>query len=221
MRKLFRKCLLCVCLLLGLTIIMPVHLQAVPKVNTPKLKSVKGIDYNSIKITWKRSKNATGYLIYRDNRKLATVIGGKRTTFTDKKIQFGKGYKYSVKAYQVYKKKYVYSQNSKSITGKACLKTPQLSKIKYWNSGAPYATGVQYGTIWKKVSGAEGYQVEIKEFGWKGSTGSSSYRYTRNTKASIQFSDVYKFGIRARAYRMVNGTRVYGAYSKWVWKTMY
>ena len=104
MRKLFRKCLLCVCLLLGLTIIMPVHLQAVPKVNTPKLKSVKGIDYNSIKITWKRSKNATGYLIYRDNRKLATVIGGKRTTFTDKKIQFGKRYKYSVKAYQVYKK---------------------------------------------------------------------------------------------------------------------
>lgn len=115
----------------------------------------------------------------------------------------------------------MYSQNSKSITGKACLKTPQLSKIKYWNSGAPYATGVQYGTTWKKVSGAEGYQVEIKEFGWKGSAGSSSYRYTRNTKTSIQFSDVYKLGIRVRAYRMVNGTRVYGAYSKWAWKTMY
>ena len=100
MRTFLGKWLVCVCLLLGLTIIMPVHLQAAPKVNTPKLKSVKGIDYNSIKITWERSKNATGYMIYRDNRKLATVIGGKRITFTDKKIQFGKRYKYSVKAYR-------------------------------------------------------------------------------------------------------------------------
>lgn len=115
----------------------------------------------------------------------------------------------------------MYSQNSNSIIGSSYLKIPKLSKIKFWSSGAPYATGVQYGTTWKKINGAMGYQVEIKEYGWKESEGTSTYRYTQNTKASVSFSDVYKFGMRVRAYRMVNGTIVYGTYSKWVWKTMY
>lgn len=217
----FKKWLVIIFLLCGLIKFGTVNSYAAPNLNKPKLKTAKETSYNRIKIVWEKNKKASGYIIYRNGSVLVNIKNGKQTSFTDKNVQIGKAYKYSIKAYRTYKSKRLYSEESNRITCKTSLKTPQLSKISFWRSGAPFATGVEYGVTWNKIKGADGYQVETKEYDWKGNDGTSFYKYTKNPKASIQFSDIYKFGFRARAYRIVNGTYVYSAYSKWKWKIMY
>ena len=155
------------------------------------------------------------------NKKLNEIKNRRKTTWIDKKVEFGKKYKYSIRSYKTYKNKRIYSARSKNVTGSIKLGSPKLTPIKYWSSAAPSASGQEYRTTWKKVQNADGYIVETKEYGWDGSNGYSYLKRTKQTYASIQFSDVYKFGFRVRAYKVVKGKNVYGPYSQWVWKKMY
>ena len=223
-----KKLLGTVILTVILVLTMSLNVQAASKIPAPQIGNAKSVNSKSIKITWKKCKNVSGYVVYRNNKRLAVIKGSNKNTYTDKKIQSGKSYKYSVKAYRQYKKKRVYSAKSKTVTGKAMagknssgLGTPELTAIRFFRSGAPYADGVEYGTTWKKIKGADGYQVESKEYGWKTASAYKAIKKTKGTSASIQFSDIYKFGFRVRAYKIVNGKTVYGPYSKWVWKQMY
>ena len=52
--------------------------------------------------------------------------------------------------------------------------------------------------------------METKEYGWDGSNGYSYLKRTKQRYASIQFSDVYKFGFRVRAYKVVKGKMFMG-----------
>ena len=67
---------------------------------------------------------------------------------------------------------------------------------------------------WKKVSGASGYQIYMK-------TGSGKYKLVKTikkgttvkcTKTKLKKGSKYTF--KVRAYKTVNGKKVYGAYSK-------
>ena len=67
------------------------------------------------------------------------------------------------------------------------------------------------------VSGATGYQVAYKKVGsgsWKNASVTSS-----TTKTLTGLSCGSKYSIKVRAYKTVNGTRTYGAYSKIGYKT--
>lgn len=214
-----------ICVITGLLIILiltTVNLYATPIVNAPKIKRIKEINYHTVKISWEKTNDADGYVVYRNNKTLKTLTGKNQTSVIDKKVEVGNKYKYYIKAYRVYQNKKIYSDKSNTLTGYTSLEIPKLTKIEFWRSGAPYATGEEYGTTWKKIKGADGYQVETKSYGWQGDKeGYIFYSYTQKTQASIQFSDIYKFGFRVRAYHIVNGKRVYGSYCKWIWKKMY
>ncbi len=99
------------------------------------------------------------------------------------------------------------------------LAKPQLISCKnttpsYWKY---CVAGNRYTLKWKKVNGAKGYQVQYSGREW----GEKNYGgiYTDTTKDSyyhIGGSCIDKFKIRVRAYKVVNGKKVYGPWSKWV-----
>lgn len=214
-----RLVIVTVCLLIFIT--FPLKINASSKLEEPKIKSINSVNARYLKITWKECQNVSGYIIYRDNKKLNEIKNRRKTIWIDKKVEFGKKYKYSIRSYKTYKNKRIYSARSKNVTGSIKLGSPKLTPIKYWSSAAPFASGQEYRTTWKKVQNADGYIVETKEYGWDGSNGYSYLKRTKQRYASIQFSDVYKFGFRVRAYKVVKGKNVYGPYSQWVWKKMY
>ncbi len=86
-----------------------------------KLEKVTG-GKKSVKLQWKKAANASGYYIYRSTskggkyKKIATVKGATKTTYTDKKLKAKKRYYYKVVSYRV--------ENKLTATGKA-------SNIKY------------------------------------------------------------------------------------------
>ena len=81
--------------------------------------------------------------------------------------------------------------------------------------------GVSYSISWNKISGASGYQVRYYEreaeydnwYTWK--------ETTKKCKAYIGFSSIYQFKVKVRAYRISNGKKIYGPWSKARKKTMY
>lgn len=104
---------------------------------------------------------------------------------------------------------------SASAATKVNLKAPTVSNWKKtWdgNWSTPKANGVAYTITWNKVSGASGYQVKVstKEGTW------SSYRYVLTKKRSYTEagSTVEKSKARVRAYKVVNGKKQYGSWSK-------
>ena len=82
----------------------------------PRLSKVVRVN-KSVKITWKKSKGASGYYVMRKTensswKKIKTVKGGSKTSYTDKKVKSGTTYYYTVKAY---KGKKVSSYNKKGL----------------------------------------------------------------------------------------------------------
>jgi peptidoglycan hydrolase-like protein with peptidoglycan-binding domain len=62
----------------------------------PKRVTVSTVDYQSLKISWEASPNATGYLVYRDDFIVAAVTG---TTYTDTSLPQVSTHKYTVSSY--------------------------------------------------------------------------------------------------------------------------
>lgn len=90
----------------------------------PKLSKVTRVD-KSVKFTWKKSKGAAGYYVYRKAgngswKKIKSIKGASKTSYIDKKVKNGTTYYYTVKAY---KGKKVSSYNKKGL--KIVFKLPE------------------------------------------------------------------------------------------------
>lgn len=170
--------------------------------------------YNSIRLTWDKLSNVTGYRVYRStNGKsfscIATLKGSNILTYTNKNLTTGKNYYYKVCAYfddtNVDKRYYGAMSNSVKIK-------PTVSKVtikSVVNSSAKKAT-----LTWNKVTGANGY--EIYQAGSKNGTYTRIKTVTSGgtltfTKAKLKTGKTYYY--KMRAYRIVDGSKKYGSYS--------
>ena len=158
-KKLFAV-LIAVCMMV---IGFPVTSQAAVRVSAPRLKSAKSAS-SGIQLTWSKVSNASGYVIYRNDKCIGGVKGNKTVSYIDRKAKTGSRYTYLVRAFRQYGKKRVYSSASNRLQGvrKAVsnngLGTPVQTGVRFWkNLSANGANGVTYGTTWKKVKGAYGY----------------------------------------------------------------
>ena len=118
-------------LMLAVILLMPASIQAAAKPGAVKLTKITAVDYNKINIKWKKSSDATGYIVYYKEAgnskwiKLKT-LGSTKSSYThtsSKKypIIVGQKYQYTVKAYNRDTKKYG-SYNTKGLTVTASLK---------------------------------------------------------------------------------------------------
>ena len=173
---------------------------ALPK--KPKLKTAESVDFNAIKVTWKKVDGASGYYVYRkaDGEKhfkqIAEVNGNKTFTSTDLSATTGVKYQYTVRAYRNRNgKPYAGLYDSKGVTATACTKAPTIK------SGVSTVSD-KLKLTWSKVNGATGYNVYRKLENDK------NYKLikTINGNGNVEFTDSgLKCGVKY--YYRVNGFR--------------
>ena len=186
--------------------------KAKPVLAAPKLQKAVSADYNSLKISWKKTAGADGYRIYRktgkESYRQVAQVKATQTVYQDKnsKLQTGKKYTYTVKAYRTVNKKAVYSSYDKK--GVTAAPVPSTPSIKLKSAGKGKVT-----VSWNRISGASGYVIYSKTSAggsWKTAVVVKSGKTLSRTVSAKSKKTVY---YAVRAFRTVNGKRVYSSLS--------
>lgn len=166
--------------------------------------SVSRQNYRSLKVTWNRMHGVSSYEVYRATAKNGTYTRIKtessRAAFTDTGVKPGKTYYYKVRARlgaKTYRDSSVASKSARPVT-------PTLR----------LAAGKRKVTVkWSSVSSVTGYCV------YRSGTKNGTYRSikrvdgktTRFVNKKLQKGKRYYY--KVRAYKLVNGKRIYSDYS--------
>ena len=217
MKKKLKRSILMLFLAIMMITILPTSASAATNKTSPgkvTLTKVSSSAYNKITINWKKTSNATNYVIYYKKSgaskwtKLATVKSTQTSyTHTSSKkypITIGQKYTYTVRAYNSKSKKYG-SYNKKGLTTKTIPSTVKLGKATL-NSKKTAVT-----VTWNKTNSCNYYVIYRK-------AGSSS----KWTKLATVKSSVTKYtdkkpvkGVKntytVRSY--YSKTKVYGKYN--------
>lgn len=198
------------------TIVADYHVELADKKDTFKASSpqnlkTKVLNYKTIQVSWTGTDYADSYNVYRKTgsgnwKKIASGITG--VSYKDTKAVTGTTYSYTVRAVSyTWGKAVLSSYDRSSVRGKAKLTAVSLTSVK--NAGKNTVK-----VSWKKVTGANGYRV------YRSTSKNGEYTSTGFIKkgSTVTFKDkkvsegkTYYYKIRA--YRTVNGKRVYGPYS--------
>lgn len=121
-----RVCMVLCMVLIGLGVRGDIpKAAAAEKLEAPQGVCVTRKSDKALRLRWKAVKGASGYVISRKEhgkkryKKVKMVAGGKKRTWTDKKVKTGKTYTYVVKAYKKEKGKKNYGNNSMWVSAKA------------------------------------------------------------------------------------------------------
>ncbi len=215
------------CALLVMVILASGQAQAAGiKPETPVLEKAASYNYQKIKLTWQPVEGADGYQIYRASsekgtfRLIATITDPEKTTYINGSRTTGKTYFYKIRAFDKQGSKTVYSRFS-------AVKSAYARPVKVKNLTAQWMPSGGYSLQWDAVKGADGYQVAVKQKGDTSWRKGWYYRQGATYEETIFVGDIavngtsaavgagncdYQF--RVRAYRTVNGKRVYGLYSE-------
>lgn len=166
--------------------------------------------YNSIKLTWNKLGDVTGYWIYRktpgSKYKTIAKVSGTTVSYKDKNLVTGKKYYYKIKGY-----KKIGQTTYKGSKSKASKAYPKPAKVKITSIKSTAKCAKLY---WKKVAGASGYVIYRSE--------SKTGKYTKikeikkQTKISYNNTGLLKgktYYYKVMAYRNMSGIYVYGKYS--------
>ena len=191
----------------------PVSKQKV-KVGTSSVKrtaSASTTSYNAVTVKWSKVNGANGYKVYRSTSVNGTYkalkVVANATSYTDKTTTCGTTYYYKVRAYRLSGKTKCYGDLSKAKSGRAL---PGTTTIKA--SSECFQTKVNLK--WVKVYGASGYEI------YRSTSKSGKYTLVKNiksgrtvkwTNSGLKKGQYYYYKIRA--YRTVDGKKLYGGYS--------
>lgn len=181
---------------------------------TPASVKVKRNTYNSLKITWSKVPDATGYKVYRSEslngtyKRIATLKGAKKVSYKDKRKSCGKTYYYKVKAYKTVNFKKYHGTSTSAVSGRT---TP--SGTSFTNETMSWYSSVTLK--WKKSAGASGYVIYRSTKPDSGYTAIKTITSGKTLKyVNSSLSSTTKYYYKVRPYVNVNGTKVYGTYSK-------
>lgn len=165
------------------------------------------VTYDSVRLTWGAVQGVGGYEIYRLNPNGETVVAGTTatTSFTDTKLSCGSTYTYKVRAYEDFNGTRVYGEYSTAVTATPMPSVPGNFRANRW-------LGRNVRLRWSAVAGANGYEVFRAE--------SETGEFTRVKRTIFRFwynlflSSDKTYFYKVRAYRNVNGVKVYGDFTE-------
>ena len=191
----------------GMKAAIKVTVQAEAKLAEPK--SVKAVQTSAkaVKVTWSKVTGAKQYDVYRS----AKVSSGFRkigtatvTSYKDKKATPGKTWYYKVVAVSRI------AGNNSAMSGAArisMLKKPSI-KVKSMNSG-------QVTVKWNKIKGVKGYQIYVSTKKTGGLKKKLTLMKASKVKSTVKkLKSGRKYYFKVRAYKKINGKKIYGAFSK-------
>lgn len=177
-----------------------------------KPASVKAttVSSNSVKLSWKKNANASGYIIevYNGKKwvKKGKVTKNSTVSYTVTKLsKASTTYKFRVKAYKLKGKTAVYSPVSATVSAKTAPSAIKGLKV--------YARGKTSVTIsWTKNTSAAGYVVQVFKNGkWVNFKTITSAKTTSCKVTGLKPNTKYNF--RVRAYANNGKSKLYGSYA--------
>lgn len=162
----------------------------------------------SIKASWKKVTGASGYKVELLNSKgkVVKTVATTKTAYTFEKLSKVTTYKIKVTAYKTIDSKKVYSTVSTTITTSTAPAKATLSKV---TAGSNSAT-----PTWKKVSSASGYEVMYSTSSKFSSSKTATVSKGSSTKTTIKkLTKGKKYYFKVRAYKTVDGKKIYSAWS--------
>ena len=178
------------------------------KIQLGKVKGLKNgtLKTDSVQIKWNKLTGATNYQIYRYDSakkkyvKLKTVSSGK-SSYTDKKREPARAYKYKVRAYRSAGGKTSYSSYSDVLYTAA--KPKKVSTLT-----AKKKTKNSVKLTWKKTTRADGYQIyhyNSTKKKWEKVT--TIKKGTTVTYTNKKLKSKKKYYVRIRSYKIIDGKK--------------
>lgn len=171
---------------------------------TSKITTNNGID--SIKASWKKVPNASGYKVELLNSKgkVLKTVDTEKTKYTFKKLSKTTNYKIRVTAYKISGEKKKYSDLRTIISTSTAPSKVVLSKL---TAGSKSIT-----PVWSAVNGVSGYEVQYSTSS-KFKNAKTVTEKKNNKKTIKKLKKGQKYYVRVRAYKLVDDKKVYGTWS--------
>ncbi len=181
-------------------------------VQATKIKSVSQTAPNSLKISWKKSTSASGYILYYktagESYKKIKTFSQNQTSYTHKSLKTNKTYFYKIKAYKISGGKKYYSNYSYTYKQKVIDPTPNRPEI----SSVTQLDTTTAKIKWSKVSDVDSYQLYCKTSGGSYKliatldSDTSSFKHRKLTPGK-------KYFYKVRACKTKWGKTYYGKWS--------
>ena len=176
-----------------------------PKLEVPNIEvKQSGI---GVKVNISKANNPTGYIIYRsgengDYTKIATT---SNLSYKDCGIIFTSSYYYKVRAYKTVGKTTYYSEYTKPQLINTYVPRPTI-RVERTDTR-------EINISWDKLAGSTGYEIYVSEDGNNFTLlkDITSYQTDNYTKSGLELDKTYY--IKARTYIILNGEKIYSAYS--------
>lgn len=161
----------------------------------------------SVKVSWNEVAGATGYQVWRGTSETGsfTALGSVTTTSrTCTGLTCGSTYYFKVRAYIEVNGTRIYGKYSTIVSA-----VPKPSKPTGVKTTVSSATAVTVS--WNAVSGATGYEV------WRATSASGTFSktgaVTETSRRCPGLTTGKTYYFKVRAYKTVNGEKIYGPYS--------
>ena len=126
--------------------------------DNPTITEVKNAAHRTLRVEWAIVEGAAGYQVYRSDKQdgeytlLAEIADGMAMSFDDATCECGKPYYYYIKACQQTDTETLWGEASAIASGRT---TPEKVSLR----GATSEKETKVTLTWKKVNGAQGYEV--------------------------------------------------------------
>lgn len=168
---------------------------------------------NFITLTWDKQTAANGYEVFKYNASSKKYVLYKNITNPNTNtckvtgLASNSKYNFKVRAYQIDDSEKTYAPFGAVVSQYTSIAKPNLNSAKSTSKKKIKAS-------WSKVGGASGYQVmwsTYKNFSKNYKTKSVKAKYSSKTVTTAQSKKTYY--VRVRAYKTINGKKVYSQWS--------
>ncbi|WP_298654188.1 GH25 family lysozyme [uncultured Eubacterium sp.] len=168
---------------------------------------------NFVTLTWNKQTAANGYEVFKYDASSKKYVLYKNITNPNTNtckvtgLASNKKYDFKVRAYQIDDSEKTYAPFGAVVSQYTSIAKPKLNSAKSTSKKKIKAS-------WSKVGGASGYQVmwsTYKNFSKNYKTKSVKAKYSLKTVTTAQSKKTYY--VRVRAYKTINGKKVYSQWS--------
>lgn len=168
---------------------------------------------NFVTLTWDKQTAANGYEVFKYDASSKKYVLYKNITNPNTNtckvtgLASNRKYDFKVRAYQIDDSEKTYAPFGAVVSQYTSITNPKLNSAKSTSKKKIKAS-------WSKVGGASGYQVmwsTYKNFSKNYKTKSVKAKYSSKTVTTAQSKKIYY--VRVRAYKTINGKKVYSQWS--------